>query len=60
MGCGCKKKKDAARAANTPKADVIVVDGELKNVRPPELLNPPPRKTNVNEIIDKLNNILSS
>jgi hypothetical protein len=59
MGCGCKKKKAAARAANTPTTDGVVVDGQLKSVRPPEVLKPPPREANVNEIVDKLNKILS-
>lgn len=60
MGCGCKKKKDAARSAKTPTTDATVVDGQLKSVRPPETLKPPPRKANVNELVDKLNTILSS
>jgi hypothetical protein len=59
MGCGCKKKKDAARAARTPSTNATVVDGEVKSVRPPEVLKPPPREANVNELVDKLNKIIS-
>ena len=59
MGCGCKKKKDAARAASTPTSNAVVVDGQLKQVKPPETLKAPPRKSNVSEIVNKLNKILS-
>ena len=61
MGCGCKKKKDIARAARTRKARVVVVEGQVKDAppRPPDVLSPPPRPDgDVNSIVNKLNDIL--
>ena len=63
MGCGCKKKKDIARATRTRTARVVVVEGEVKEApqRPPDVLSPPPRPDgNVESIVNKLNDILKS
>lgn len=60
MGCGCKKKKDAARAARGRTINkIIIVEGQAKV--PPELLNPPPLPAppnDVDHIVNKLNDIL--
>lgn len=62
MGCGCKKKKDAIRAARTRTAtNIVITEGEVKEVpRPPDVLKPPRPKSNVNQLVDKLNKILES
>ena len=52
MGCGCKKRKADAAAAAAARA--VIVEEEAKV---PEVLNAPSSK-NVNQIIDKLNDIL--
>ena len=64
MGCGCKKKK--INPAKRPKTvnKVVIVEGEVKvtkTVPPPEVLKPPPPpapESNIEHIVDKLNNIL--
>ena len=56
MGCGCKKKKDAARAARTKTAKVVIVESEVKEVHPPDVLTPP---DDVNHLVNKLNDILT-
>jgi hypothetical protein len=62
MGCGCKKKKNL----NRPKpraARVVVVEGQVKEVpqRKPDVINPPPRPDdNVENVVNKLNDILKS
>ena len=64
MGCGCKKKKDIARAAKAARpartARVVVVEGEVKQVpvRPPDVVNPPLPEGDVDSIVNKLNDIL--
>jgi len=58
MGCGCKKKKLLDKAKRTITLNSIrIVDGEVRppnNIRTPDLIQPP-----VDQIIDKLNNILT-
>ena len=60
MGCGCKKKK--TNQANQPQktAKIVIVEGEVK-ADPPEVLKPPPPQpeSNVDHIVDKLNDILT-
>ena len=60
MACGCKKKK--IQTVEQPKtAKIVIVEGEVKAVpepiRPPDVLKSPTPK-NVEEIVDRLNNIL--
>ena len=57
MGCGCKKKKDVARASKTKTAKIVIVEGEVKEVRPPDVLAPP---DDVDHLVNKLNDILKN
>ena len=56
MGCGCKKKK-IIPATQPQTAKIIIVEGEVK-AKPPEVLKPPP-ESNVDQIVNKLNDILT-
>lgn len=59
MGCGCKKKKLNRPAEQPRKARIVVVEGQVKEVpqRKPQPVNPPPQP-NVENVINKLNDIL--
>lgn len=62
MGCGCKKKKNLAQRPKPRTARVVVVEGEVREqkVRPPEPVTPPPRtESDVNDVVNKLHDILS-
>jgi len=61
MGCGCKKKK--IQPAGQPRK-IVVVEGEVRSTpeptRPPEVLKAPPRSdTNIDNVVNKLNEILT-
>jgi len=60
MACGCKKKK-LNQPARTAKVEVV--EGEMKEVRqrPPSVVSPPPRPNdNVENVVNKLNDILKT
>jgi len=61
MGCGCKKKKDLAQRPKPRTARVVVVEGEVREqkIRTPEPVTPPPRtESNIEDVVNKLNDIL--
>jgi hypothetical protein len=60
MGCGCKKKRINPATQPQTVNKIIIVEGEVK-AAPPEVLRappPPPPESDVDHIVDKLNNIL--
>ena len=60
MGCGCKKKKVNPTTLNQERNKIRIGLSEAKDY-PPEVLNPPPPpspESNVDQIVDKLNDIL--
>ena len=62
MGCGCKKKKLSGTATQPRKArNIVIVEGQVRErpVRKPATVNPPPPpENNVENVVNKLNDIL--
>jgi len=58
MGCGCKKKKVNPTTLNQERNKVIIAEGAARSV--PEVLKPPPpsEEPDVDQVINKLKNIL--